>query len=310
MKDVDFEVLDDVCGSEALWDEWRSTLAEEGWEIDDSTLALLPNLSKNVIARCRSDSRFIGSVLWTENDGLAYIGFYIIRKEYRGIKIGSAIWKRAMQRIPSPYIKGLRSVEYMIDRYKTMGFPVEAQPVVTQKIRVADFIEMTKSSGLSQFDTKLVSSLKPTEFEAMLTYAKDVSGRDTSRLLRLHFDLAGVKGAILVDQAGKIHGFASATPVRTRNDVQYKIAPVYAEDNNGALSIIHSLLVEIQKEESEATAVVSTWNDSAGEQLRQLIGEKSIGTWTVYTLFSDINPNTMDFSRMFVAHGHMGHIDA
>lgn len=55
---------------------------------DHSTLALLPQLSRVVVARRKGDGEFLGSVVWTENDSLAYIALYIVRPDFRGLGIG------------------------------------------------------------------------------------------------------------------------------------------------------------------------------------------------------------------------------
>lgn len=34
------------------------------------------------------DGEFLGSVVWTENDSLAYIALYIVRPDFRGLGIG------------------------------------------------------------------------------------------------------------------------------------------------------------------------------------------------------------------------------
>ncbi|KAK6010474.1 acetyltransferase, GNAT family, partial [Ostertagia ostertagi] len=147
MKQMEFEIIEKIPPDDIIWKDWKDTIRAEGWIIgaDDSVLSILPELAKVVMARDKADGGYIGSVVWCENNGLAYIAFYIIRPEYRGLGIGSIIWKRAMERIPSNYTVGLRSVEYMVPRYKSMNFPVEGQHTFYQKIRANDFLQIAKS---------------------------------------------------------------------------------------------------------------------------------------------------------------------
>lgn len=129
MKQTDYEIVDDVSPDDESWAEWKAAVQAEGWVTsgDDSTLAVTPQLAKAVVARSKSgnrespsdvflsgqphssDGRYIGSVVWTENDGLAYIGFYILRPEFRGLGIGTAIWNRALARMAPDSVIGLTS---------------------------------------------------------------------------------------------------------------------------------------------------------------------------------------------------------
>ncbi|KAK5979794.1 hypothetical protein GCK32_004051 [Trichostrongylus colubriformis] len=323
MKQFEFEILDKVPPDDILWKDFKEAVRAEGWinGADDSVLSTIPKLAKVVFARSKIDGNYIGSVIWCENDGLAYIAFYIIRPEYRGLGIGSVLWKRALERIPSNYTMGLRSdgipvyknvlVEQMLSRYKSMDMPVEGRHTFYQKIPVTDFVGITNAHRIPESTTKLVSELKEKEFEAMLSYANEVSGRDRSQLLRLHFDLDFTEGAVLTDSTAKIRGFASMTSTGDPDHHFYKISPVYAEGLDEALSVLHPLLVKILEKDPDAIALISTWSDSAGEQLRPLLQQKCIESKVSgYTLFSKPYAITMDFSRMFVGQNHPGHFDA
>ncbi|WKX97849.1 hypothetical protein Q1695_013497 [Nippostrongylus brasiliensis] len=147
MREVKYEILNNISPNDPLWIEWKAAIREEGWVngADDSALQLLPILGKNITARSKADGRFLGAVQWSENDGLAYMAFYIVRAEYRGLGIGSAIWKRALGLVPPGYTIGLRSVANMVEHYKSTTTPVEGQRVLTQRIRAADFIETAQS---------------------------------------------------------------------------------------------------------------------------------------------------------------------
>ncbi|XGW11337.1 hypothetical protein V3C99_012665 [Haemonchus contortus] len=314
MKQVEFEIIDNVPPDDNSWRDWKDAMRAEGWVngADDSVLSILPKIANVVVARNKIDGSYLGSVVWCENDGLAYIAFYIIRPEYRGFGIGSAIWKRALERIPSSFTIGLRSVEYMLPRYKSMDMPIEGQYTVNQRVAVPDFLNLIESHILPDSVTKLVSTLSKEEFKAMLSYANNICGRNRSQLLRLHFDLDFTEGAVLFDSKTEvIRGFASMTPTGGESKHLYKISPVYAEGVNEALSVIRPLLIKIKEKDPEAIALINTWSDSAGEKLRLLLQDRCIESKVSgYTLFSRPYPSKMDFSRMFVAHNHPGHFDA
>ncbi|WKX97848.1 hypothetical protein Q1695_013496 [Nippostrongylus brasiliensis] len=312
MKDVDYEIVDNIAPDDAIWEEWKQTMFDEGWwsAADDSTLAMRAKLTKNVTALKKEDGSFIGSLVWSESNGLVYIAYYILRKEYRGLGIGSLIWKRAFELIPSTYTLALRAVDSMLSRYKAKDFPVEGQHVVTKRIRVADLIEIVKPRVQSKFNSKPVSELSMKEFEAALSYANEVTGQDRSHLLRAVFDMDFVKGAALTDETSKMRGLAAITTAGPREGRLYKISPLYADGLDEALSVLYPLLVETQKEEPDAVISVSTWNESAGEQLRALIEEKCISSITVYTLFSRPYSNPINFSRMFIAQNNACQFDA
>ncbi|VDO87570.1 unnamed protein product [Heligmosomoides polygyrus] len=228
-----------------------------------------------------------------------------------GLGIGTAIWQHALERIPCSCTLGLRSVENMVARYKAKDTPVEGQAVAAQRIRVVDLIDIAMAHLLQQSTTKLVSDLSAKEFDAMVGYANEVSGRDRSQLLRLHFDLDCTEGAVLVDSTGRIRAFASAVTTGPQDEHLYKIAPIYADGIGEAFTVIHPLLVKIHTEDPETIALINTWNDSAGEQLRALISDRcTVSKISAYTLFSRSYHNPMDFKRMFAAHNHFGQFDA
>ncbi|VDO99617.1 unnamed protein product [Heligmosomoides polygyrus] len=130
-------------------------------------------------------------------------------------------------------------------------------------------------------------------------------------MLRLHFDLDCTEGAVLVDSTGRIRAFASAVTTGPQDEHLYKIAPIYADGIGEAFTVIHPLLVKIHTEDPEAVALIRTWNDSAGEQLRALISDRcTVSEISAYTLFSRSYHNPMDFKRMFAAHNHFGQFDA
>ncbi|VDO87569.1 unnamed protein product [Heligmosomoides polygyrus] len=70
MKDVDYEIVDDISPDDQLWEDWNAVTKAERWvnAADDSTLALT--------------------------------------------RIGTAIWQRALERIPSSCTLGLRSGQF------------------------------------------------------------------------------------------------------------------------------------------------------------------------------------------------------
>lgn len=82
----------------------------------------------------------------------------------------------------------------------------------------------------------------------MLSYANEVSGQNRSKLLRLNFELDCTEGAVLIDSTGQIQGFASVVTAGPREDHLYKVAPVYAEGVDEALSAIYPLLDFVHKQ--------------------------------------------------------------
>ncbi|RCN30625.1 acetyltransferase, GNAT family [Ancylostoma caninum] len=315
MKHTDYDIIDNVAPEDNTWKDWKELVQIEQWSNDDhSVLELIPRISSTrvVLAREKQDGKFIGSVVWNENEDMAYIGFYILRPEYRGLGIGSIIWKRALQRIPTGYTISLRAVDYMASRYKAADTPIEGPEIRSQRIRVQDLIDIAKPHLLSNFTTKLVSALKPKEYQAMLNYDAEVTGRDRSDLLRQNFDLKFTEGAVLLGTSNDVHGFAATTPTGGSNSHLFKLAPLYAQGLPEAFTVIYPLLEKIQAEDSEAIILINTWSSSVGEQvLRPLLEEKCIlSKLCAFTLLSKPYENPTDFSRLFIAHGHSVHWEA
>lgn len=66
MKDVDYEIVDDISPDDQLWEDWNAVTKAERWvnAADDSTLALTRQFAKAVVARSRTGMKSLTLDLW------------------------------------------------------------------------------------------------------------------------------------------------------------------------------------------------------------------------------------------------------
>lgn len=136
----------------------------------------------------------------------------------------------------------------MVEQYKAGDTPVDVPSVYSQQIRADDLREIITPRLFQGSTTKLASDLSIEEYEAVLSYVHEVSGQDRSRLLRLHFALDFIEGAVLMNSASRILAFASVTTTGAEDSHVFKISPVYAEGLDEALSVIRPLLNKIHEQ--------------------------------------------------------------
>ncbi|MFH4982981.1 hypothetical protein AB6A40_009690 [Gnathostoma spinigerum] len=83
------------------WRQFQEMVEDEGWDSDDHTvLTFLPHLqSTRLEIAVDEDDKLIGALVWNAYDGIAFVGFYVVHQDLRGLGIGSRLWENGMHRI-------------------------------------------------------------------------------------------------------------------------------------------------------------------------------------------------------------------
>ena len=214
IEDLQFQKLDlDGVKTLVRWAE------EEGWNPGpndaDVYFATDPNgfygyyFEGNLIA---------GGSIVSYNKEFGFMGFFIVKPEYRSLGIGRKIWYQRRDMLLSRLNKdapiGMDGVIAMQPFYKKGGFEILFRDERYQKI------------GTEFTTDKNISSISNEDFESILAYDKQCFGFSRPQFMKPWLKLPGNKTFKYVED-GKLKGFAI---VRKANE-GYKIGPLFADND-------------------------------------------------------------------------------
>jgi len=163
----------------------------------------------------------ISAVAYDETYG--FIGFFIVRPEYRGNSLAMLLGKKAFGYLGSRII-GLDGVINRLENYRAFGFGVAHNN--------------TRFTGLAGGKTDgRVTDLNDIPFNRLLAYDKAVSGFQRQTFLTHWINQPGCHALALPDEKGELRGYGVIRPCRTG----YKIGPLFAADKDIALTLFGSL---------------------------------------------------------------------
>ncbi|XGW11336.1 hypothetical protein V3C99_012664 [Haemonchus contortus] len=315
MKDNDYEIIDSIAPDDRAWQEWKTLVEDEVWTSDDlSVLTLTPSLptTRIVLARKCSDKSFIGTVIWNEYDNIAFIGFYLLRPEYRGKGIGSLIWERAIHRMPKHYTIALRAVPSMAERYKSKDTPVEGAALRCYEMENEMLAQVAKAHASKEHNVKMVNDLNPKEYEQLEQFCFSVVGRDRSLFLRQFHELPFTYATALFDDDGNVIAYAAVCPTSHSHHHLFKLAPLYATSADEAFAVILPLIKKVGSLHADARFLFHVLDGTIGfEVLPPIFTSVNIPSkYSGVTLFSKEYHNPIDTERLFIAHNNSGHYDA
>ena len=156
-----------------------------------------------------------------------FLGFYIMRPEFRGRGHGIAIWRRAMERFGDRVV-GLDGVVAQQDNYRKSGFVLEhrnirygaAKPVAPQVVPGLDIVPLAAipHAELAEYDRPLFPVPRDAYLRAWTTTPGHVG--------------------IAVRKAGALAGYGMVRPCHDGA----KIGPLFADDPQTARALFAALL--------------------------------------------------------------------
>lgn len=160
------------------------------------------------------------------DDRFAFLGFYIVRADFRGAGHGLRIWNAAIAHAGARAI-GLDGVVAQQDNYRKSGFQRAYANIRYGGIVAAPPKPPADVVALDTIPFALVDADDATVFPAR-----------RSAFLRAWIDASGHVGRALV-RDGKLAAWGVIRPCRTGR----KIGPLVADDRAGAAAIVQALLV-------------------------------------------------------------------
>jgi len=207
--------------------------AEEGWN---------PGLYDAKCFYAADESGFLKGVLDGEmiasisvvKYGLefAFLGFYIVKPEYRGQGYGYLLWQEAMKDVEG-YNVALDGVVDQQPNYKKSGFKLAHRNIRFEGIK-GKAVPTYKSVDLSQVP-----------FHQLLEYDRQFFPAERKEFLKLWISRPQTKALGILD-GQQLKGYGVIRKCRQG----YKIGPVFAEDDKTAMMLIQDLISELKEGEA------------------------------------------------------------
>ena len=204
--------------------EWA---AREGWNpgLDDAEVFWATDPEGFVAAEIDGELIGGGSIVAYEKK-YGFMGFFIVRPEFRGHGLGDHLWqerkRRLLGRLDPDAAIGLDGVFKMQDYYAHGGFRF-----VCRDLRF-------EGSGMNLPQPKHVIEANVLSFESIDAYDQRHFPAPRSRFLQLWMHRPGGH-ALAVVEGGEVRGYAVMRPCR----IGYKIGPLFAAN----VGVAESLLV-------------------------------------------------------------------
>ncbi|WP_063372807.1 GNAT family N-acetyltransferase [Pseudoalteromonas luteoviolacea] len=160
-----------------------------------------------------------------------FIGFYIVKPEFRGKGYGYALWQAAMAYLNSCNV-GLDGVVDQQDNYRKSGFELAYRNIRYEgQFAASDCLEAMPSSMLisSEFDLQHIQDFERPYFPA---------NRDG---FNSQWRMQANAHALTISSENKIKGYGVIRACQSG----YKIGPLYAEDTQCAKALVTALIAEI-----------------------------------------------------------------
>ncbi len=184
------------------------------------------------------DGQVIGHVNAVKYPGhSAFIGIYIVQKEFRGRGYGKKIWDTAWGSLDHSCTVGLDAAPSMVSKYESYGFRAVWKSSVAQ----LNFEKIIKNLAGTEVPSGVsIKSIRTIDFDKLVEYDASVFGAPRRELLEKWINIPGSLGWGAVDESGNVFGYTTIR--RTFNDMGTEfglsMAPLYANND----SIVKCLL--------------------------------------------------------------------
>ncbi len=261
-------VIRNVSSALQLRDLISLFLVPERWHpgLDDHTLYY--NTDPDGFFVGELDGKPIGLIsLIKYGDSVAFLGNYIVLKDYRGHGYGRKLLKKVLESFSS-YNIALDGTRPMVPTYRRWGF-VEAHTSTRVLLKIA--CSLGKLESLNCPSMIIIQPASEVNFDKLSAYNSDVFGAPHHLFLQGLMNGPNTITMTASNQNGDIIGFVAAQKTIAVED-GWRLTPLYANDGQIARAILRAILKEMHTCEPE-------------RELAMLI-------WT-----SDTNPDTMILSK-------------
>ena len=207
--------------------------AEEGWNPGLYDAKCFYGADESGFLKGVLDGEMIASISVVKY-GLefAFLGFYIVKPEYRGQGYGYLLWQEAMKDVEG-YNVALDGVVDQQPNYKKSGFKLAHRNIRFEGIK-GKAVPTYKSVDLSQVP-----------FHQLLEYDRQFFPAERKEFLKLWISRPQTKALGILD-GQQLKGYGVIRKCRQG----YKIGPVFAEDDKTAMMLIQDLISELKEGEA------------------------------------------------------------
>ena len=210
--------------------EWA---ANEGWNpgLHDADCYSIPDPNGFLIGYLDDEPIATISVI-KYSESIGFLGFYIVKPEYRGKGYGIQIWNAGLKYLDGLNI-GLDGVVAQQDNYKKSGFKLAYRNIRFEGV----------GGGSSPENSEIVE-LSTLPFEIIDSYDQPFFPAKRSRFIKSWINQPD-SHALGVMQNGKLSGYGVIRKCRSG----YKVGPLYADSSELAESLFLSLKSKINPSE-------------------------------------------------------------
>lgn len=183
-------------------------------------------------------------------DGFGFLGFYIVKPEFRGQGYGWKIWQAGMAYIQQQADRniGLDGVVDQQENYKRSGFKLAYRNVRYRGVVGADMNTNTASENSAKDCSPSVVELKDIPFAKTLAYDSTLVPEPRHDFLQSWLTQQGSRALAFVtagEGSSELVGYGVIRPCRSG----YKIGPLFADSDVIANDLLKALLADLQQGE-------------------------------------------------------------
>ena len=194
----------------------------------------------------------IGSVRITKyGDSFAFIGAYLVDKEYRGKGYGIKIFNAAVASVKPSCNIGLSAFVHMEKMYERSGFRSQFYGA---RYDLHLPTAMTCFSEISEKTPVEIKRIEDVELEALFLYDSKVFGFERHAFLSKWLRVTGSHARVAASSEGCIVGYTIVRPTFVKEE-GYKIGPLFADSEAIAEKLLKALFEVLLHQEKPAPLV-------------------------------------------------------
>ena len=211
-------------------DQMIAWAAAEGWNPGQGDAGPFRAADPDGFLIGRLDGEPVGCIsVVRSGDRFGFLGFYIVRPEYRGQGHGMAIWNAGMAHLAGRTV-GLDGVVAQQANYAKSGFVL-----AHRNVRYAGRV----TAG-APADPRIVRVGAGIEVAAVIGYNRPLFPGDRSAFLAAWLDGSGGRVALALIEDGGVRGYGVIRPAQSG----FKIGPLFADDADKAEALFLALAAE------------------------------------------------------------------
>ena len=238
--------------------QWMVKLTEdEGWRprVSDAECYFTAGLVSNCFIGELNGKRISCSSLVTYGSELAFYGFYIVLKQYRGQGYGNRTWDEVEKKFdPSRLQIGLDAVVNMASAYEKRGYS-KSWTNRRYDIEVTNGVKVLAGAEKLLSPKAIVSLTRNADIHELAVYDSKVFGAQRENLLAAWITVAS--GGWVVLENNEIVGYLILRKTVRFSEEGYRAAPFFADDLTIAKVLFKAACEFVLEQDATATQKIA-----------------------------------------------------